>query len=277
MIENNEYIEMIKTSADYIKEKLNGFKPEICIVLGSGLGDLAETLENKINIPYADIPNFVRSTVAGHKGQFAAGILNGKKVICMQGRFHFYEGYELRLVTLPVRVMKAIGVEKIIVTNAAGGVNKSFNPGDLMIIEDHINLTGQNPLIGSNLDEFGTRFPDMSTAYDREYTAKAEKIAQKLNINYQKGVYAWLTGPSYETPAEIRYLRNTGADAVGMSTVPEVIVARHSGMRVLGISCITNMAAGILDKPLNHEEVNETANKVKNSFIGLITEIVGEI
>ena len=277
MIENKEYIEMINSAAKYIKNKLNGFKPEVCIVLGSGLGDLADTLENKIEIPYKDIPNFVSSTVVGHKGQFVAGLLNGKPVICMQGRFHFYEGYELRIVTLPVRVMKTIGVEKLIVTNAAGGVNLNYNPGDLMIITDHINLTGQNPLIGHNLDEFGTRFPDMSTAYDRKYIELAENNAKKLNINYQKGVYAWLTGPTYETPAEIKYVRNCGADAVGMSTVPEVIVARHSQMKVLGISCITNMAAGILNQPLNHEEVTETANRVKSDFMKLITNIVGEI
>ncbi len=277
MIDNKEYIQMINTAAEYIKNKLNGFKPEICIILGSGLGDLADILENKTEIPYAEIPNFASSTVAGHKGQFVAGLLKGKPVICMQGRFHFYEGYELRIVTLPVRVMKAMGVEKLIVTNAAGGVNINYKPGDLMIITDHINLTGQNPLIGHNLDEFGTRFPDMSTAYDREYTETAKKHAEKLGINYQQGVYAWLTGPTYETPAEIRYVRNCGADAVGMSTVPEVIVARHSGMRVLGISCITNMAAGILNQPLNHEEVTETANRVKTDFMQLVTNIAEDM
>ena len=277
MIENNEYIEMIKTAAQYIKNKLGEFKPEICIILGSGLGDLADILDNKIEIPYAEIPNFVSSTVVGHKGQFVAGLLNGRAVICMQGRFHFYEGYDLRTVTLPIRVMKSIGVEKLIVTNAAGGVNTNYKPGDLMIITDHINLTGRNPLIGHNLDEFGTRFPDMSTAYDKEYIEIARKYAEKLGVAYQQGVYAWLTGPTYETPAEIRYVRGCGADAVGMSTVPEVIVARHSGMRVLGISCITNMAAGILNQPLNHEEVTETANKVKTAFMQLVTDIAGDM
>ena len=277
MIKNEEYIEMIKTSANYIKKKLNGFEPEIGIVLGSGLGDLADVLENKIIIPYADIPHFALSTVPGHKGQFVAGLLNNKKVICMQGRFHFYEGYEMRVVTLPIRVMKTIGVEKLIVTNAAGGVNTSFKPGDLMLIEDHINLTGQNPLIGTNLEEFGLRFPDMTSAYEKQYIEKAEEIAKNLKVNYQKGVYAWLTGPSFETPAEIRYLRTIGADAVGMSTVPEVITARHSGMKVLGISCITNMAAGILNQPLSHIEVNETADRVKNLFIQFVTEVVGAL
>ena len=238
-----EYTRQVQEAAAYIKEKLNGRKPEIAITLGSGLGDLAEQLTDAIQIPYGDIPHFPVSTVAGHKGQFVVGKLEGREVLCMQGRFHYYEGYDLKQVTLPVRVMKLLGIGTLIVTNAAGGINTGFRPGNLMLIEDHLNLTGENPLIGENLEAFGERFFDMTVAYDREYRTLAENLAAELDIPLQKGVYAWLTGPNYETPAEIRYLRTIGADAVGMSTVPEVLVARHCGLRVCGISCITNLAA----------------------------------
>ena len=239
-----EYTRQVQEAAAYIKEKLNGRKPEIAITLGSGLGDLAEQLTDAVQIPYGDIPHFPVSTVAGHKGQFVVGKLEGREVLCMQGRFHYYEGYDLKQVTLPVRVMKLLGIGTLIVTNAAGGINTGFRPGNLMLIEDHLNLTGENPLIGENLEAFGERFFDMTVAYDREYRTLAENLAAELDIPLQKGVYAWLTGPNYETPAEIRYLRTIGADAVGMSTVPEVLVARHCGLRVCGISCITNLAAG---------------------------------
>ena len=195
----------------------------------------------------------------------------------MQGRFHYYEGYDLKQVTLPVRVMKLLGISTLIVTNAAGGINTGFRPGNLMLIEDHLNLTGENPLIGENLEVFGDRFFDMTVAYDAEYRALAEQLAAELNIPLQKGVYAWLTGPNYETPAEIRYLRAIGADAVGMSTVPEVLVARHSGLRVCGISCITNLAAGMGDGLLSHEEVKETADRVKVDFIRLVTALTGRM
>jgi len=264
--------ERAKQSAEYIQEKLK-VTPEIGLILGSGLGILADEIEDAIAIPYSEIPNFPVSTVHGHAGQLVIGQLAGKTVIAMQGRFHHYEGYSMDKVTFPVRVMKLLGVEKLIVTNAAGGVNKDFSPGDLMLITDHINFMS-NPLIGANDERFGPRFPDMSTAYDKEFQQLAKTVASDLNITIQEGVYLGLTGPTYETPAEIRMIRTLGGDAVGMSTVPEVIVANHSSMRVLGISCITNMAAGILDQPLNHEEVIETTEKVKSTFLLYVKELV---
>lgn len=272
-----EYTRQVQEAAAYIKEKLGGRAPEIAITLGSGLGDLADHLVDAVQIPYGEIPHFPVSTVAGHKGQFVVGKLEGREVLCMQGRFHYYEGYDLKQVTLPVRVMKLLGISTLIVTNAAGGINTGFRPGNLMLIEDHLNLTGENPLIGENLEAFGDRFFDMTVAYDAEYRALAEQLAAELNIPLQKGVYAWLTGPNYETPAEIRYLRAIGADAVGMSTVPEVLVARHSGLRVCGISCITNLAAGMGDGLLSHEEVKETADRVKVDFIRLVTALTGRM
>ncbi len=272
-----EYTRQVQEAAAYIKEKLGGRAPEIAITLGSGLGDLADHLVDAVQIPYGEIPHFPVSTVAGHKGQFVVGKLEGREVLCMQGRFHYYEGYDLKQVTLPVRVMKLLGISTLIVTNAAGGINTGFRPGNLMLIEDHLNLTGENPLIGENLEVFGDRFFDMTVAYDAEYRALAEQLAAELNIPLQKGVYAWLTGPNYETPAEIRYLCAIGADAVGMSTVPEVLVARHSGLRVCGISCITNLAAGMGDGLLSHEEVKETADRVKVDFIRLVTALTGRM
>ena len=211
-----EYTRQVQEAAAYIKEKLGGRAPEIAITLGSGLGDLADHLVDAVQIPYGEIPHFPVSTVAGHKGQFVVGKLEGREVLCMQGRFHYYEGYDLKQVTLPVRVMKLLGISTLIVTNAAGGINTGFRPGNLMLIEDHLNLTGENPLIGENLEVFGDRFFDMTVAYDAGYRALAEQLAAELNIPLQKGVYAWLTGPNYETPAEIRYLRAIGADAVGI-------------------------------------------------------------
>ncbi|WP_026694756.1 purine-nucleoside phosphorylase [Peribacillus kribbensis] len=268
--------EKMRAAADYLKGKLTE-TPELGLILGSGLGVLADEIENAVTIPYSEIPNFPVSTVEGHKGQLVAGDLSGKKVIAMQGRFHFYEGYSMDEVTFPVRVMKLLGAEKIIVTNAAGGVNESFEPGDLMLISDHINFIGTNPLIGPNNSDFGVRFPDLSEAYSKEYRNIARKAADSLGISLKEGVYMGLSGPTYETPAEIRMLRVLGGDAVGMSTVPEVIVARHSGLSVLGISCITNMAAGILDQPLSHDEVIETTEKVKTNFLNLIKKIVSEL
>ncbi len=263
----------INESLQYIMEKTQ-FKPEIGLILGSGLGMLADEIMEAVLIPYSNIPHFPVSTVKGHKGQFVLGKLGGKSVICMQGRFHYYEGYSLNEVTYPVRVMQKLGVSKLIITNSAGGVNKKFIPGDLMLIEDHINLMGTNPLIGKNEEVFGPRFPDMSDAYNKQFRKKAVEVAANLEIHINKGIYAGLTGPSYETPAEIRYLRTIGADAVGMSTVPEVIVANHGRMKVLGISCISNMAAGILDQPLNHKEVVEVANRVREKFIKFVKEII---
>ena len=250
---------------------------EIGIILGSGLGDYADSLENAVRLPYAEIPGFPTSTVAGHAGMLCCGTLHGRRVMMMQGRFHYYEGYGMKDVTLPVRVMQRISVKTLIVTNACGGINLDFEPGDLMVIGDMFSLTGQNPLIGPNLDAFGPRFPDMSCAFDRGLRALAHSCAKEQGFALREGVYAQMTGPCYETPAEIRMLRVLGADAVGMSTVPEVIVARHGGMRVLGVSCITNMAAGILDQPLNHEEVTLTANRVKAKFKGLLDAVVARM
>lgn len=249
-------------------------KADIGVILGSGLGDYAEALEDAVKLPYSEIPGFPRSTVAGHAGMWCCGTLYGKRVVMMQGRFHYYEGYGMKDVTLPVRVMQKIGVKTLIVTNAAGGVNLGYHPGELMVIGDIFSMTAQNPLIGPNLDAFGPRFPDMSCAFDKELRALAHECANEQGFALREGVYAQMTGPTYETPAEIRMLRTLGADAVGMSTVPEVIVARHGGMRVLGISCITNMAAGILDQPLNHAEVTETANRVKGQFRNLLDKII---
>ena len=249
-------------------------KADIGVILGSGLGDYAEALEDAVKLPYSEIPGFPRSTVAGHAGMWCCGTLHGKRVVMMQGRFHYYEGYGMKDVTLPVRVMQKIGVKTLIVTNAAGGVNLGYHPGELMVIGDMFSMTAQNPLIGPNLDAFGPRFPDMSCAFDKELRALAHECANEQGFALREGVYAQMTGPTYETPAEIRMLRTLGADAVGMSTVPEVIVARHGGMRVLGISCITNMAAGILDQPLNHAEVTETANHVKGQFRSLLDGII---
>ena len=249
-------------------------KADIGVILGSGLGDYAEALEDAVKLPYSEIPGFPRSTVAGHAGMWCCGTLYGKRVVMMQGRFHYYEGYGMKDVTLPVRVMQKIGVKTLIVTNAAGGVNLGYHPGELMVIGDIFSMTAQNPLIGPNLDAFGPRFPDMSCAFDKELRALAHECANEQGFALREGVYAQMTGPTYETPAEIRMLRTLGADAVGMSTVPEVIVARHGGMRVLGISCITNMAAGILDQPLNHAEVTETAYRVMGLFRNLLDRII---
>lgn len=264
---------MIKEASQFIKYKLTK-QPLIGLILGSGLGILAEEITEAIEIPYEEIPHFPVSTVAGHKGQLVIGHLEGKQVIAMQGRFHYYEGYSMEQVTFPIRVMKDLGVEALIITNAAGGIQESFHPGDLMIITDHLNLMGNHPLIGPNDEELGVRFPDMTNVYDPSFRAHAKKCAEALQLSIREGVYVGNTGPSYETPAEIQMLRVLGGDAVGMSTVPEVLVARHAGLRILGISCISNMAAGILPEPLSHEEVIETTEKVKNDFLRFIKKIV---
>ena len=248
--------------------------PKVGLILGSGLGVLAEQISQPVRIPYQEIPGFPESTVEGHAGQLVIGQLNGVDVVAMQGRFHYYEGYGLDAVTFPVRVMKAIGIEILFVTNAAGGVNEDFKPGNLMLITDHINNTGQNPLIGPNDDSQGVRFPDLSTAYNRDLQTLARQVAKELTIDLKEGVYVWNTGPTYETPAEVKVLQAVGGDAVGMSTVPEVIVARHIGLDVLGISCISNMAAGILDEKLSHDEVIETTESVRETFISFVKEIL---
>ncbi len=266
----------IKNAAKFLNDKF-GQTPRIGLILGSGLGVLADEIENPVKIPYHEIPDFPVSTVEGHAGQLVFGTLSGVVVVAMQGRFHFYEGYSMDKVTFPVRVMKELGIDNLIVTNAAGGVNESFSPGDLMLISDHINNMGTNPLIGANDADLGPRFPDLSEAYSKELRNLARTTAGRLNINVQEGVYVGNSGPVYETPAEVRMLRILGGDAVGMSTVPEVIVARHSGMKVLGISCISNMAAGILDQPLSHDEVIETTEKVKATFLLYVKELVKEM
>lgn len=266
------YSEAIEKAATYLKEKGMNL-PEVGLILGSGLGELANEVEDAVAIPYEDIPEFPVSTVEGHAGQLVYGTLGGKKVLAMQGRFHFYEGYTLKEVTFPIRVMKAMGVSSILVTNAAGGVNETFIPGDLMIITDHINMTGDNPLLGANDDLQGPRFTDMSQAYDREYQATIKEAAKELDISVQEGVYLGLTGPTYETPAEVRMVRVLGGDAVGMSTVPEVIVARHAGIRVAGISCISNYAAG-MQESLNHDEVVEVTTRIRETFKNLVKAVI---
>ncbi|MGL5692543.1 MAG: purine-nucleoside phosphorylase [Peptostreptococcaceae bacterium] len=266
----------VQESVSFINEKIS-VKPQIGLILGSGLGVLADEIENPVKIKYNEIPNFPVSTVEGHAGCLVIGNLEGKTVIAMQGRFHYYEGYSQQEITFPVRVMKDLGVETVVVTNAAGGANKSFKPGDLMIIKDHINLSGSNPLMGPNENKFGPRFPDMSTAYQAKYVSLVKECAKDLDMEVQEGVYAFFSGPTYETPAEVRMAQILGADAVGMSTAPEVIVASHCGMEVVGISCITNMAAGILDQPLDHEEVIETTQKVKSEFLSLVKAVVNRI
>ncbi|GIO42918.1 purine-nucleoside phosphorylase [Paenibacillus apis] len=269
-------IGMIKEAADFIRSKTNT-TPKVGLILGSGLGVLADHLQDAVSIAYSEIPYFPVSTVEGHAGELMIGSLNGTPVVLMKGRFHMYEGYGPELTAFPVRVMKELGVSALLVTNAAGGINTSFNPGDLMLISDHINLTGTNPLIGPNDSALGVRFPDMSQAYSRRLRELARTTAKQQGISVQEGVYAGLLGPTYETPAEIRMLRTLGGDAVGMSTVSEVIVARHAGIEVLGISCISNMAAGILDQPLSHDEVMETTDRVREQFLNLVLAIIPDM
>lgn len=264
-----------KKAASYLENK--GIENvEVGLILGSGLGELADEIENPIVIPYTEIPSFPVSTVAGHAGQLVYGTLGGKRVLALQGRFHYYEGYSMNEVTFPVRVMRFLGTESIIVTNAAGGVNKEFSPGDLMLITDHINSFGTNPLIGPNDEQFGVRFPDLTQAYDLDYQNIAKEVANELELSLKEGVYYGVTGPTYETPAEVRMIQKVGGDAVGMSTVPEVIVARHAGMRVVGISCISNLAAG-MGETLNHEDVIEVTTKIRSSFKQLIVNLLQKI
>ena len=261
--------EQMQQTAQAIRDAVG--RADVGVVLGSGLGDYVEALEDARYIDYKDIPNFPVSTAPGHAGRWWTGTLHGKRVCMMQGRFHAYEGYGLDEVTLPVRIMKLLGVKILILTNAAGGVNLTFRPGTLMILTDCINFSGKNPLTGPNMDEFGPRFPDMTHAYDRELIDLCQRQADALGMDcVRQGVYMWFNGPCYETPAEIRLARVCGADAVGMSTVPETIVARHCGLRVLGVSCITNMAAGVTDAALNHQEVMDVANRTKAAFRNLL-------
>ncbi|RXZ78233.1 purine-nucleoside phosphorylase [Paenibacillaceae bacterium] len=266
----------IREAAEYIRS-ITPQQPEVGLIMGSGLGILGDHLEDATTIPYHDIPHFPMSTVEGHAGELMIGKLAGRSVVLMRGRFHMYEGYGPDLTAFPVRVMKALGVDRMIVTNAAGGINTGYLPGDLMLISDHINFTGRNPLVGPNDDELGPRFPDMSEAYSSRFRSLAKTVAAEQGFELREGVYVGVLGPSYETPAEIRMMRTMGADAVGMSTIAEVITAGHSGIEVLGISCISNMASGILNQPLSHEEVMETTEKVKMRFLGLILAIIPQL
>jgi purine-nucleoside phosphorylase len=252
-------------------------RPKIGLVLGSGLGAFADTLTEATRVPYVEIPTFPRSTAVGHAGQMVIGKSGATAVAAMQGRVHLYEGYSAREVTFPIRVFARMGIGAVVLTNAAGGINLHYQQGALVAIRDHLNLQGQNPLVGPNDDRFGPRFPDMSEAYSKAYRTAAQQEAERLGITLHDGIYAALLGPSYETPAEIRYLRTIGADLVGMSTVPEVLAARHMGIKVLVISCVTNMAAGIVDQPINHEEVLETGQKVRGMFESLLRAVLPRI
>jgi purine-nucleoside phosphorylase len=270
---SGDYYQRVDQAADLLRPRI-GTAPDVAIVLGSGLGDFAEGLTDAMTTAYAEIPNWPASAVIGHAGKLVVGTLSGKKVAALSGRAHFYEGHDLRTVTFATRVLGLIGVKRLILTNAAGGINIAFKPGTLMVIDDHINLLGSSPLIGPNEDRFGQRFPDMTEVYSRRLRGIADDAARAKSVAIAHGVYVALHGPSYETPAEIRFLRTIGADAVGMSTVPEALVARHMDMEVLGISCITNPAAGVLPEPLRHDEVMEVARRVKGEFSALLEGIV---
>lgn len=265
----------ITAAAAYLLEKVT-LRPAVALVLGSGLGDYADTLEDSVKIPYSEIPNFPQPTVEGHTGAFVFGKKQGKAVVVAQGRVHYYEGLPMQEITLPVRVLAAMGVKTLVLTNAAGGVNLGYTPGTLMLIADHINFSGNNPLIGQNLEKFGPRFPDMSDLYTAKLRNAIKIRAKQEQIPLEEGVYLMYSGPNYETPAEIRAFRTLGADAVGMSTVPEALVAGHSGMQVVGVSCITNMAAGVLPVKLHHTEVVETAARVHDLF-GRLVDVILEI
>ena len=271
-----DHVQLADAAAQFILAR-TALRPKIGLVLGSGLGAFADSLAGATRVPYADIPTFPRSTAIGHAGQMVLGNAGDVPVAAMQGRAHLYEGYSAQEVTFPIRVFGRMGVRAVILTNAAGGINLSYSQGALVLMRDHINLQGTNPLVGANDDRFGVRFPDMSRAYDRDYRQLAREEAGKLGIPLHEGVYAALLGPSYETPAEIEYLRRIGADLVGMSTVAEVIAARHMEIKVLAISCVTNMAAGILDQPLSHAEVMETGERVKTIFESLLRAVLPRV
>ena len=270
------YYDQVHAAAERVRAASTTI-PEVAIVLGSGLGGFASSLGSAVSIPYADIPNWPVSNVVGHEGRLVIGENAGRRVAALSGRAHFYEGHDLRTVTFGIRVLGVLGVKTLVLTNAAGGINTAFAPGDLMVIDDHINLLGSNPLVGPNDERFGVRFPDLTHVYSRRLRQLADDTAGAQGIALRHGVYVACHGPSYETPAEVRYLRLIGADAVGMSTVPEAIVARHMGIEVLGISCITNFAAGVLPQPLNHAEVLETAQRVRLTFIALLNGVIAGI
>jgi purine-nucleoside phosphorylase len=267
-------MEKLNETKDFILSKIGDEPVAVGVVLGSGLGGLGDQIENAVVIPYKEIPNFPVSTAPGHKSRLIVGNLEGRRIICMQGRFHYYEGYGMDQVVYPIQTMQMLGVRNLLLTNAAGCVNTAWKPGDLMLIKDHIKLVPESPMRGPNCDELGQRFFDMGNAYDKELRIFAKGCASSLGIELREGVYQLFTGPQYETPAEVRFARMCGADAVGMSTVPEAIAASHMRMRTMGISCLTNMAAGILDQPLSTEEVLETGERVKHTFTALVRSIV---
>ena len=272
----NPVYEKLQKCYESVRQKVD-FKPEIALVLGSGLGDYGESIDVVATVNYNDIEGFPVSTVEGHKGRFIFGYIEGVPVVCMQGRVHYYEGYEMSDVVLPTRLMGMMGAKKILLTNAAGGCNETFKPGDLMIITDHITTGVPSPLIGTNIDELGTRFPDMSEVYSKRLQNVIRDCAKECGIELQEGLYVQFTGPNYETPAEIRLARSWGGDAVGMSTACEAMAARHMGMEVCGISCISNLGCGMADQPLSHEEVQETADRVAGQFKELVTEVIVNI
>jgi purine-nucleoside phosphorylase len=271
-----DYYDKVTEAADAITARV-ATRPSIAVVLGSGLGDFAQSLEGAVSMPYDQLPHWPVSRVPGHEGRLAVGKARGRTIAALAGRCHAYEGYDLSTVTFAVRVLGVLGVRTLILTNAAGGINTGFAKGALMVIDDHLNLIGDNPLTGPNDDRFGPRFPDMSDVYSPRMREIADRAARDLGLVLSHGVYAALLGPSYETPAEIRYLRTVGADAVGMSTVPEAIVARHMAIEVLGISCITNMAAGVRPERLSHAEVMDTGRRVRGQFIALLEGIIGQL
>jgi purine-nucleoside phosphorylase len=270
-----EYFDKVEEAAAHIRSRAKA--PDVAIVLGSGLGDFANTLQESVSIPYAELPHWPASRIIGHEGRLVVGSMAGRRVAALAGRVHYYEGHDLRTVTFATRVMGRLGIKTLVLTNAAGGINVKLTPGMLMIMDDHINLLGSNPLVGPNEDRFGARFPDMSEVYSKRLRAIAAEVGAAGGVAIDRGVYVAVHGPSYETPAEIRFLRTIGADAVGMSTVPEAIVARHMGIEVLGLSCITNAAAGVLPKPLNHDEVMEVARRVRGAFARLLEGIVARL
>ena len=272
----NEVYDKLTTCYESLKKRIS-FKPRVGLILGSGLGDYAEKIKIEETLNYSDIEGFPVSTVMGHKGRFVFGYIGETPVVAMQGRVHYYEGYPMSDVVLPTRLMGLMGIKMLVLTNAAGGVNTGYKPGEFMMITDHILYGVPNPLIGPNLDELGPRFPDMSETYSIRLRDLIRKSAEKCNIKIQEGVYAQLTGPSYETPAEVRMVRTLGGDAVGMSTACEAVAAHHMGIEVCGISCITNMAAGILKQKLNHQEVQETADRVSKDFQTLVTELITQM
>jgi purine-nucleoside phosphorylase len=270
------YYDQVLEAAEAIRSQVPEL-PSVGIVLGSGLGDFADVIGESVTLPYDRLPHWPSSRVIGHEGRLVVGTVRGRRVAALAGRSHLYEGHDARTVTFAVRALGVLGIKVLILTNAAGGVNTAFSQGALMVIDDHLNLTGANPLVGENDDRFGPRFPDMTVVYSSRLRAIADAAGRRIELQLPHGVYAALLGPSYETPAEIRYLRTIGADAVGMSTVNEAIAARHMGIEVLGISCISNMAAGVLPQPLNHEEVLETTRRIRGQFIALLEDIVGQL